>query len=1194
MKTIYLTILFTLGAIIMTQNTGAASAPIVDHLGDLQHLLESKEQGWGTLGINVAAYGWKQEPVPLRIGDKTYERGLGHHAPGQIVIDLDGAYSLFEAEVGVQNQPSGAGSVEFIIYVDEREAFRSGVMQSDSAAKSVRVDVQGADELRLVATDAGDGIICDLADWADARLTRSASPKVRSEAEVVDLAPFGRICTWDPNRTDGCRASRVEEFRQEDLFTETELVPDASGEYTIPASGNDPGCIGLQWLEMRRLRSLTIDFANPPQSLDGARVECWKGESTWQGQWEPLIGDLSADGNRWMFAIDRKQSVTAATGTRKVRWIIPNSASARVRRLGACSQSRYCSTDLYLSVESAGGGRGRVSVYNGVIVDSLPALSSGEWDLSKPTLLSIRYTKPSRCRFDRTVLRFELPSGAFGVAVDDVLAAGSVQVRGSGLVVSAKPSGAEPAKGRTVLERVREMPDQTFAQALEKTRNPIQSNGPMILSLACDNRKFIVERNGVLAFETDAEPGGALPVYPLKRRPCLMQPRFGSGKNEGLERKLEVSYLPIIANSVHEDGVEYRQVTYVAPLDDERPTDAPDWVAEHTLCISEFTVRNTGPKPANVSLALAFVADTESNTAADLSVENGRIAVTKQADFLAAVDTSEASPLVCSSENGEARFTGTIPAYASAACRVYIPAWNATEAQQAKLTGRIDLREQLAAYWRRVFAPAMKIDIPDDDLQAVMHMQRIHCLMAARSEDGGKLVAPWIGALSYGPLESEAHSIVRGMDMLGHSEFAQRSLDFFISKYNDAGFLTTGYTLMGTGWHLWTLGEHYELTHDSQWLSRVAPEVARVCHWIDEQRAKTKSGPENAPERGLMPPGVQADWNAFSYHFSLNGYFDAGLAHAGAALADIGYPDGKAIAESASEFRENILRAYRRAQSQMPVYPLKDGTWVPGYPGQLHAPGQTNDFFPGQDGNRSWCYDVELGAHQLVPAGVLDPASPDVEWMMEHMEDAQFLHSGMGDYPAEKNEADWFNQGGFAKVQPFYCRNAEIYAMRDEVKPFIRSYFNAMASLLNTETLWFWEHFHNIAAWDKTHETGYWLQQTRWTFVIEHGDELWLAPFVTTNWLKDGMRISIGSAPTRFGKVSYSISSHVGQGYMEAVVEPPTRTPPREIVIRLRHPDGKKIKSATIEGAELLGIDPEREIVRVKPGSGRFVVRAEF
>jgi hypothetical protein len=209
--------------------------------------------------------------------------------------------------------------------------------------------------------------------------------------------------------------------------------------------------------------------------------------------------------------------------------------------------------------------------------------------------------------------------------------------------------------------------------------------------------------------------------------------------------------------------------------------------------------------------------------------------------------------------------------------------------------------------------------------------------------------------------------------------------------------------------------------------------------------------------------------------------------------------------------------------------------------------------------------------------------------MMDNMEDVQFLSDGWFDYPAEKNHADWFNLGGFSKVQPYYCRNAEIYALRDDVKPFIRSYFNTIATLLNTENLSLWEHFHNSGGWNKTHETGYFLQQSRWMLVMERGDQLWLAPFVTNNWLKDGMVISVGNAPTTFGKVSFRIESHVAKGSIDVTIEPPKRNPPKEIVIRLRHPEGKAIRSvkganASVEGdtIRLKGPLPEKMEVRVE------------
>jgi hypothetical protein len=195
----------------------------------------------------------------------------------------------------------------------------------------------------------------------------------------------------------------------------------------------------------------------------------------------------------------------------------------------------------------------------------------------------------------------------------------------------------------------------------------------------------------------------------------------------------------------------------------------------------------------------------------------------------------------------------------------------------------------------------------------------------------------------------------------------------------------------------------------------------------------------------------------------------------------------------------------------------------------------------------------------------------------------QFLADGWFDYPATMNEKDWFNLGGFSKVQPYYTRNCEVYALRDDVKPFVRSYFNTLAAMLNPEVLTLWEHFNHSGAWDKTHETGYLLHQTRTMLVTERGDQLWLAPFITSNWLKDGRSLSVSNAPTRFGPVSYQVESHLSEGYIRAAIQPPMRQPPSQIVLRLRNPEGTPIRSTRVNGKRHSGFDKASGLVRLKP-----------
>ena len=180
-----------------------------------------------------------------------------------------------------------------------------------------------------------------------------------------------------------------------------------------------------------------------------------------------------------------------------------------------------------------------------------------------------------------------------------------------------------------------------------------------------------------------------------------------------------------------------------------------------------------------------------------------------------------------------------------------------------------------------------------------------------------------------------------------------------------------------------------------------------------------------------------------------------------------------------------------------------------------------------------------------------------------------------------RTKTDWFNRGGFAKLQPHYARTADIHALRDDVRPFIRTYFNTFPVLLNRENLTFWEHLNHGGAWNKTHESAWFLQMTRTMLLTERGDELWLAPFVTTHWLQPGMHVSVTRAPSRFGPVSYTAGSAAADGYIEAVIQPPTRRPPARIVLRVRHPDGKPMRSVTVDAQPHIDFEAAAQLVYI-------------
>ena len=1180
----------------------------------LESRISAFQQSGGEMGFNESVHKPDQKGSIIQIKDKQYSCGIGTQARSDIIADLNGEFEKFEAQIGVQWQGGNSkASVIFQVFVDGEKRFDSGLIRENDQAQAVSISVAGGEQMHLILTDGGDGITDDAANWADAKLIRAKTGKPKITEKPFDISGFARVVTFDPNVT-ASNPGRTEEMTAKEIFLETEITADASGNYTVPVSGNGWGCIGLQWYETRLLKELAVEFAEGTQAPDAKKVvvEWWVGESVWQGYWQALQGEVIKEDNRLIFPINWRNfrlsqtgRATSALGVQKIRWLFPpTDKPIVVRKLEAYTHSRWDTLDLHLETEKPQQGQSaKIGIYNGDFVNAEGKNTRQlTWDLSGPLDIKVRYCRTGKTllKTNRTLINLELPDGAFSISVDDVLTNGCVYVRDFGLFVTTQPAKYSLEEYRrkiagqeTVLERVLKMPDQSFKQAMEKTHLKIQNNGPTILSLACENHKFLLQRDGVISFAENAWLRGGIQEHHLEKFKFI--PKFGQGLNESWSRSLYGGWLPIVENSAEQDGVVYSQRTYVAPYG-KADIQAHPWLTRKPICVVEINIENVLTYSAEASAGLKFMSDV--NQPGQLEKVDGGVVIKNGDGLFAFADTSGVTSLEIVCEQGQVSLKGRIPAQTRQRCVVYIPSWQMKADEYTSLkTGR-DFLCDTQSYWNGIVGSVMQIEIPEPLLSDIIRASEVHCLMAARNEEAGKRFAPWIAAWCYGPLESEAHSIIRGLDFFGYEDFARRGLDYFISRYNKAGYLTTGYTWLGLGWHLWTLGEHYERTKNSQWLRENAPELMRVSRWIIAQRDKTKrldARGEKVPEYSLMPPGVAADWNRFGYRSYLEGNFYAGLRGTAEVLSDINYPGAEKLLENAEDFGEAIRRSYNWTTSKTPAVELLNGTWVPYCPHFVHCFGPCDDIYANEDWGRSWCYDTEFSQHHFAALGLLDKNDRKIDWIVNYMEDIPFLQTCIGGvYPGEERKKDWFNLGGFGRLQPYYARIAEVYALRDDVKPFIRVYFNALATLINTESLWLWECPGGQAAWDKTHETGWFLCQSRIMMVNERGDELWLAPFVTNHWTKNGMVAAVRNAPTKFGNVSYEIRSFADKGYIEAEIDPPCRGIPKAVVIRLRHPEGKRMKAVTVNGKEHNDFNAEKEYVRIEPTGCKIQVRAEY
>jgi alpha-galactosidase len=216
---------------------------------------------------------------PLRVGGKKYHQGLFTHAVSKVIVRLDGPAKAFAATVGVDTNEQtggGQGSVVFSVKVGGKEAFRSGVMREGMPAVPVRADLGGASEFVLEVGDGGDGIACDQADWAEARVTMSDGRTVW----LADLPARGlhlRKYTADPPFSFTYAGNRSTEFLKTWAFKrESRVIDDWRTEhlltYTEPGGAISLRCVAVEYRDFPTIE-WTLRFKNSGTKNSGILAE---------------------------------------------------------------------------------------------------------------------------------------------------------------------------------------------------------------------------------------------------------------------------------------------------------------------------------------------------------------------------------------------------------------------------------------------------------------------------------------------------------------------------------------------------------------------------------------------------------------------------------------------------------------------------------------------------------------------------------------------------------------------------------------------------------------------------------------------------------------------------------------------------------------------------------------------------------
>jgi len=1001
---------------------------------------------------------------------------------------------------------------------------------------------------------------------------------------------------------------------------------------------------GVMWEDQRELHRVVVTFAEDPPERDAVALEYWQsswphraipreapsgaGSSGWmdvgdwfQGEWQRADADVAVDGATWTFTFrplnakefpDLEDLDARYRTTLKLR-LVGEEALPAISSFEAYTDTVCEPLEFEVAWEDP-APEAVIEVFNGTI-EEVGGLDAG--GLSG----RIQYAVPQHYHsFDETVVTVRAGEGTFSFAPKALIEWGHIVVPDLGVLVrrAGEDVSYEEALRRCreseekdVYSRVLDEPEQTLTRAWADT--PEKGRHYIPLSFEGGRQHFGLNERG----DVWCDWGWIGRLKSTDSDRCLwdgkrIEYRFRLPKVEHLvDRRLVDGCLPIVETVWEHEGVRYTETAFVIPLAGV-PAPGVRILAEDPLVMM-------------VRIDMEAMGGTEAEARLDIDAVHGRQhgKLVVDGDRLL---NGEASPrqlrmVVSDAPALEKRgdviaFRKAVTASSPARLDVAIPYITLTEPEEGEAWAQLralrfdDALDAVGDYWRGRVAAGARIHTPEPMVNDFYQAHVSHLLINTEREIGGadRYMAK-VGTFGYGVYANESCMMVSDLDRRGFHERAQHALESWLhyqgsvglpgdfssaegQLYGVAGYESGGYN-QHHGWVLWCLGEHYWYTRDRAWLERVAPKVVAGCEWAIRERGRTieeaKRSPIRAIERGLLPPGRLEDIGDWRCWLSTNVYTWWGMDNAARALCEVGHPEGERLLEESEAYKADLLAAFQEASRRSPVVRLRDGTWIPHVPAEVHRRGRSF----------GWITETLEGAIHLVRCGALEPWDPVATWIVRDFEDNLYISEQFGyNITGADFERHWFSRGGISMQANLLC-NPIPYLLRDEPEHFLRAYFNAFAVSYFPDTRMMTEHaLPNIGDWRGDHykcsdeaNSTYWL---RLMFVQERGDDLWLGAALPRTWLADGQRPGIENAATYFGTTSLQYESKVGDGRIEASLEPPWRNPPARILVRFRHPAKARMVRCEVNGAPWTDFDADGEWVELTGCSGSTKVVAYY
>lgn len=764
--------------------------------------------------------------------------------------------------------------------------------------------------------------------------------------------------------------------------------------------------------------------------------------------------------------------------------------------------------------------------------------------------------------------------------------------------------------GAPAMDRIAALPE--IDAAYFNDRVPNISHSKMFLGWPDHNDQFTVWSHGKTTISSQSVGGDPkfpdIPWHP-KAGAYSFQfaigtaplPHFREYGDPNVHQRLTDGHNLIVTSAWEDDAFRIEQTSFAVPA-----TDAPIKTGlEPLLLWSRVDVTNTAAAARDAWLAVQFTEDdfVTFMTASPLK-DVGRIVWKDGAFYAGDRLVAVADPALVFERqpvNGNiSRFRAKVPLAAKAARSFAFVHFYRPEAggsrPAATLAGFDAARGRMTGFWDRIAAAGASVTVPDEYLNNLYRTFLPRILMNGTLDPSGELVVH-TGPIQYARVWHHITSLGVAGDLArrGQFEFCRRYMDAFFRWQGipapDSPAITDWTGFFGAppvqcpkvwisyqGMVLWATARYYQLSGDRQWLDAHLPAIVQGMEWVMRNRRTTmklEADGTKAVNYGWLPPGRVGD----AGKGDTNGiYSDAsawrGINELAAVLKSIGHPRAAEFQAEADDYRQCIIDGERRSSARRPLVRLNDGTWVPYLPAVLQSEGNERDPKSKYTGvvDAAWGWGI-------LDTGVFGRGAPEAKWLLPVWEDNySIMVPSLSDEP--------FTTGPLAE-----------YLAADRVENYLYTFYSQSANTLDRETLTTYEHHSwglkrafELTPW----AAGYWTTNFTNMLCRTVGNELWLLQATPRRWLEDGKKISVQKLQTEFGPVSFEVRSRLAASTITAEVQPPSRVAPAVLRLRLRVPEGHRLKHVTINGRRWTDFDAAGGWIKLPAGREALKIEARY